>query len=315
MYNPLLFLSTEPSNQLNADIDIFDINWMLSLKFGLYSMKRVFPQRVLNSCQSFIAATFCLVILPLPPAHAGPEGGEVVGGAGSINQSGSTTINQASDRMAIDWQSYDVGTNERVHYIQPDSSSVSLNRILSNHGSQIQGRIDANGQVFLVNPNGVFFGKDSVINVGGILASGLSLDPNDFMNGDFVFSSLEGTDGMVINAGLINAASGGNVTLLGQQVRNDGMISAQLGSVNLAAGKEAIVTFDGEGLLGVQVTQSILQDDIGVDAAVINNGDITAEDGQILLSASATHTWTYVGRTTQEQLSSQAIFSQAVNAG
>ncbi|MFL0809073.1 MAG: filamentous hemagglutinin N-terminal domain-containing protein [Agarilytica sp.] len=231
---------------------------------------------------------------------AGPEGGEVVGGAGNISRDGTTTtINQATDRMAIDWQSYNVNANERVHYIQPDSSSISLNRILGNSASHIHGRIDANGQVFLVNPNGVFFGKDSVINAGGILASGLSIDPGDFMNGDLVFSALEGTDGLVINGGLLNAATGGYVNLLGQQIQNDGVISAQLGSVNLAAGREAILTFDDGGLLGVQITESILQDDIGVDAAILNNGEITAEDGQVLISAAA----------------SQDVFTQAVNSG
>ncbi len=268
-------------------------------------MRRVFPRRVLNlsSMRAVVRMpslhALCFVTLSCA-VFAGPEGGDVVGGAGSISRSGTTTtINQATDRMAIDWQSYDVNANERVNYIQPDSSSVSLNRILSNRGSQIHGRIDANGQVFLINPNGIIFGENSVVNVGGILASGLSIDPSDFMNGDYAFKSIEGTDGLVINAGLINAATGGNVALIGQQVENDGMISAQLGSVTLAAGKEAIITFDGEGLLGVQITESILQDDIGVDAAVINNGEISAEDGQILLSASA----------------SQDIFSQAVNSG
>lgn len=135
---------------------------------------------------------------------AGPAGGEVVGGAGSITQSGSTTrIDQLTDRMAIDWQSYDLSADELVQYIQPDSSSISLNRILTNHGSQIQGQIDANGHVFLINPNGVIFGENATLNVGGILASGLDIDPYDFMNGDFAFSALEGAEGKVINAGIM----------------------------------------------------------------------------------------------------------------
>lgn len=233
-------------------------------------------------------------------ASAGPEGGQIVGGAGNINRSGNTTtINQNTERLAIDWQSFDVGSDERVNFVQPGSSSVALNRILSNYGSQINGRIDANGHVVLVNPNGIVFGAGSVINAGGILASGLSIDPADFMNGDYTFKALEGTDGVVINSGLINAATGGSVALIGQQVENQGLISAQLGSVTLAAGKEAVVTFDAAGLLGVRVSEAVLQEEIGVDAAVINSGEITAENGQILLSASV----------------SEDIFSQAVNAG
>ncbi len=231
-------------------------------------------------------------------ANAGPEGGVVKGGEGSISSVGNTTtIDQLTDRMAIDWQSYDVASDELVKYLQPSSSSISLNRILSNKGSEIMGQIGANGHVFLINPNGIIFGEGSSINVGGILASGLDINPDDFMNGDFAFSALEDAEGKVINAGLINAATGGSVSLLGKQVENEGLIVANLGRVNLAAGNEAVVTFDSSGLMGVRVSEAVLQDELGMDAAVSNTGEISAESGQILLSASV----------------SEDIFSQAVN--
>ncbi|HEX7764808.1 MAG TPA: filamentous hemagglutinin N-terminal domain-containing protein, partial [Cellvibrio sp.] len=234
------------------------------------------------------------------PLWAAPEGGEVVGGEGVITQNGvDTLIHQASDRLAIDWRSFDVAANERVEFIQPSSSSIALNRVLSNSASHILGRIDSNGQVMLVNPNGVVFGKDSIINVGGMIASGMSIDPASFINGDFTLNSLEGTDGKVINYGIINAATGGSVTLVGQQVQNNGLISAKLGAVNLAAGNEAVLTFDPSGLVGVKVTEAVLQQELGVDAAVINNGTINADGGRVLLSASV----------------SEDIFSDAVNNG
>jgi len=138
--------------------------------------------------------------------------------------------------MAIDWRSFDVAANERVEFIQPSSSAVALNRVIGNRGSEILGRIDANGQVMLVNGNGIVFGKDSVINVGGMIASGLNIDPDSFINGDFALNNIEGSEGKVINYGIINAAMGGSVTLVGEQVQNDGLISAKLGAVNLVAG-------------------------------------------------------------------------------
>ena len=233
-------------------------------------------------------------------AFAGPEGGEVIGGDGTITYGDdTTTILQESDNLAIDWDSFDVGSDESVLFIQPDSDSIALNNILSNHGSTILGQINANGHVILVNPNGVIFGAGSVVNAGGILASGLRIDPDAFMNGDYVFSAVDGLNGFVLNQGLINAAMGGSVALIGTQVGNEGVISAQLGSVTLAAGKEAVVTFDADGLLGVTVTKAVLQDDIGVNAAVVNSGEISAENGQVLLTASV----------------SQDIFSAAVNTG
>lgn len=246
----------------------------------------------------YLAITAASQLILTPQVLAGPEAGRIVGGRGSIDQSGlNTTIQQQTDRMAIDWESFNVAADERVQFIQPSSSSLALNRVLSHTGSEIHGRIEANGHILLVNPNGVFFGENSHINVGGMIASGLSIDPAEFMNGEFTLTALEGSEGKVINAGIINAATGGSVSLIGQQIKNEGVISARLGVVNLAAGKEAVVTFDQQGLVGVRITKEVLQDELGVDVAVINSGEISAEGGRILLSAST----------------SQDIFSQAVN--
>jgi filamentous hemagglutinin family protein len=236
----------------------------------------------------------------VPYAYASPTGGTVVGGAGTITQSGVTTdIYQASSSMAIDWSSYDLSSDEIVNYYQPDSNSLSLNRILSNDPSQINGQINANGHIILVNPNGLFFGDNASVNVGGLIASGLDISPDDFMNGNYLFNEVLGTNGTVINTGLINAATGGNVTLLGKQVQNQGVISANLGAVNMAAGKQAVLTFDNQGLIGISVTKEILQDELGIDPAILNSGEINASGGRILLTASQ----------------SRDIFSRAVNTG
>ncbi len=232
-------------------------------------------------------------------AQAAPAGGTIVGGSGVIEQLGAdTTIIQNTDRLAIDWDTFNIGAEERVQFIQPDADSIALNRILGNEASQIFGRLDANGHVILMNPNGVLFGESATVNVGGLVAAGLNINADDFINGEMVFQALEGKDGAVINQGIINAATGGNVALIGKQVDNQGLISAKLGSVTLAAGKEAVLTFDNQGLIGVRVSKEILQSELGVDAAVSNSGEITAEGGRVLLTGSA----------------SQDIFSRAVNA-
>ncbi|HMU66783.1 MAG TPA: filamentous hemagglutinin N-terminal domain-containing protein, partial [Cellvibrionaceae bacterium] len=166
-------------------------------------------------------------------------------------------------------------------------------------GSLIQGRIDANGQVVLINPNGLIFTEGASVNVGGLVASALQMSDQDYLNGQFTLNALEGSEGRVINSGLLNAATGGTISLLGQSVENKGLISAQLGRVNVAAGKEAIVTFEPNGLVGVRVTEAILQKDLGVDAAIVNAGEVKAAGGKVLMTAST----------------SKDIFSQAVNVG
>ena len=242
----------------------------------------------------------CSLSLPVATAFSAPIGGQVAGGSGGINQSGlQTTIQQNSSALALDWQSFNIKNNEAVQFIQPNKNAIALNRILGNSASQIFGKLDANGQVILVNPNGLFFGDSAVINVGGLLASGLDISPTDFLNGDYVFSALAGSEGAVINHGIIQAATGGSVSLLGRQVKNAGFISAHLGAVNLVAAKEAVLSFDNDGLMGVKINKAILQDELGVNPALLNAGSIQAEGGRVLLSASV----------------SQDVFSQAVNNG
>ncbi len=251
------------------------------------------PQKNISCVFSKKRIAVAIALILANQAYSGPEGGVVVGGTGSIREGDRvTTVNQDTDRMAIDWQSYDVNVDERVEYIQPSSSSISLNRILSNSGSTIQGRIDANGQVILVNPNGIIFTESATVNVGGILASGLSIDPQDFLNGDFALSSLEDKDGTVINSGVINASIGGSVSLIGSSVENNGLISAELGEVNLLSGKEAVVQFDNDGFFRFAVTEESLN-----EIGVTNRGEIDSVGGKVLLTGSV----------------SQDIFSGAVN--
>lgn len=235
----------------------------------------------------------------IPYLHAAPTGGEIVGGTGTIDQADLiTTINQTSQNLVVNWESFNVEKSEVVNFSQPNTSAIALNRINGNNGrSIINGQIYSDGQVILVNTSGILFTSTAKINVGGLVASSLDMTPSDFMNGNYIFNEVIGTDGAVINSGIINASTGGNVALLGKQVKNEGLISANLGSVVLAAGKESVLTFDNQGLLGIKVTKEVLQEEIGVEEAVINRGDIKASGGRVLLTAST----------------SQDVFSQAVN--
>jgi large exoprotein involved in heme utilization and adhesion len=93
-----------------------------------------------------------------------------------------------------------------------------------------------------MNPNGVVFGPGSRVEVGALFASSLDIDVQDFMRGHYQFAAPDGvTPGAVINSGLIKAATGGGVALIGGAVRNDGVIIADLGHVLMGAGREALV--------------------------------------------------------------------------
>jgi filamentous hemagglutinin family protein len=206
-----------------------------------------------------------------------PAGGAVSAGGATIASGSSTmTINQSTQNVAINWQSFSIGQTEAVRFVQPNSSSVALNRVTGTDASSIMGSLSANGKVFLVNPNGILFAKGAEVNVGGLVASTRNISDSDFMAANYKFSGSGG--GTVVNKGSINA-DGGYVALLGANVSNEGVISARLGTVALAAGNAITLDVAGDGLLNVAVNQG------AVDALVQNGGIIRADGGQVLLTA------------------------------
>ncbi|SFX76663.1 beta strand repeat-containing protein, partial [Marinospirillum alkaliphilum] len=245
------------------------------------------------------ALAAALLALGAAPVRAGVTGGEVISGSGSIEQPNGNTTNvyQHSHRLAVKWDTFNVGTNDTVNFYQPSSSSFVLNQIMDANASVIRGQINANGNVILVNANGIYFSASSQLNVGSLIASGHSLSVDDFMAGYLNFQREAGSNGSVINRGTINAATGGSVTLLGSSVENSGLIHAQAGRVNLAVGERITVDFDGDGLMRFVVDEALQENLSGLDTAILNTGSIQANGGSVLIE----------GRVAQD------IFSRVVN--
>lgn len=213
-------------------------------------------------------------------AVAGPQGAQVVLGSGSVAQAGSTTtITQTTGQLAIDWQSFGVGAGETVRFVQPGAQSVALNRVLGAEPSHILGQLSANGQVFLLNPHGVLFGANARVDVGGLVASTLSLSNEDFAAGRI---RLQGSGNAgVSNAGRITAAEGGYVVLAAPQVQNTGDITTRLGTTALAAGEHVTLQLQGGSLLGYRIDRGAL------DALVEQAGRVSADGGAVLIEAKA----------------------------
>ena len=213
-------------------------------------------------------------------AHALPTDGNVVAGQASVSQSGGTmNIHQTTDKAILNWTGFGIGSGETVNFKQPGAGSVALNRVLGGHASQIYGHLNANGQVFLVNPNGVYFAPGAQVNVGGLVASTLNISNSDFLNGDDHFSG-SSTAG-VENRGKITTAQGGYVAFIGHHVSNDGSIATPGGMTALGAGSAVDLTLAGNSLLSFKVSGAALK------AQAENGGVIRADGGTVLLTAQA----------------------------
>ncbi|EDT3934892.1 filamentous hemagglutinin N-terminal domain-containing protein [Salmonella enterica subsp. enterica] len=209
-----------------------------------------------------------------------PTGGQIVGGQGSISTSGNQmTIHQQTQNMAANWHSFDIGKNNTVQFVQPNSSSVALNRVTGVSGSQIMGTLKANGQVFILNPNGVLFGTNARVDVGGLVASTKNISTTDFMKGQYTLSGSGNPGAQVVNQGSLTTSKGGYIVLAGERVSNSGTVTTPSGKTILAAGKTVTLQLDNGGLTSVSVNGSV------VNALVENQGLISATNGQVYLTA------------------------------
>jgi filamentous hemagglutinin family protein len=224
-------------------------------------------------CLGFVQAQ----TVPVPTQL--PQGGKVVGGSAAISSSGSTlTVQQSSQRAAIDWNTFNVGSGAQVNFNQPNAASVTLNRVLDNNPSQIMGRINAPGQVFIVNPNGVLFGATSQVDVGGLLVTTHGISNADFMAGKNNFEG-NGKSGSIVNLGTLQASLGGYIAMLAPQVRNEGVIIAHEGTVAMAGGNKTTLVFSGQSLTAVQIDEGVM------DALVENKHLVKADGGLVVMTA------------------------------
>eukprot|EP01030_Chromulinospumella_sphaerica_P004872 gene4872-4771_t len=218
-----------------------------------------------------------------PANNALPTGGQVAQGAAAISQSGTNmAIAQSTARAIVNWQSFDIGKDAKVNIIQPNAQAVLLNRVTGVAPSQIFGQMSANGQVVLVNPNGVTFGKDGSVSAAGLTASTLNISDADFMAGRKRFTR-DGATGEVVNQGTLTAAPGGYVALLGASVSNEGQIYAPQGNVALGAADAITLPMTGTGRIKMELSPA------AINASVANQkgGTIVTEGGQVYMQAAA----------------------------
>ncbi|HHF3601106.1 TPA: filamentous hemagglutinin N-terminal domain-containing protein [Haemophilus influenzae] len=226
-----------------------------------------------------------------------PQNSTVVVGRASVTQTeNKMTINQETPTTQIDWKSFDIGKNKEVEFQQPSTSAVAYNRVTGGNASQIQGKLKANGKVYLANPNGVIITEGAEINVAGLLATTKDLErisenSNSYQftrkakNGQVAKEGLVLTDGrvlkegQVINEGKVTAQD--FVVLNGDEVVNKGEINveknaAKNGEVYLSSSDNFTFTLSDSGI-------SVALEDNTVRGIVQNEGIIKA--GDITLNA------------------------------
>ena len=208
-----------------------------------------------------------------------PSGASVQFGTVSIHEKlRNMTVVQSSPKAVVNWDTFNVGEESAVTFIQPGSESSILNRVTGQSPSKIMGNINSNGNVFLINQSGIVFGRNATIDVGGLVAGVLKISDDDFLNDRFQFYG-SGEAG-VVNYGRISAKDKGLIALLSPEIRNEGVIEARLGSVQLAAGTHITLKNLFSGV-------TVVIEESTVEALIENKSLVKSDDGTVYIGAGA----------------------------
>ena len=241
-------------------------------------MFKIFKQFLLIC---LLTAVLILDVCSQIPANTLPSLKTIDAGSVTVSSANnSLNINQSSQQAIISWNSFNVGSAAKVNFNQPSASATALNKIFDSNPSQIFGQINANGKIILQNSAGIYFGPSSTLNVGSIVATTGTISNQDFLNNKLNFSRNNST-GSIVNEGSIKALDD-FVALLSSNIRNEGLIFAQKGSIVLSTGDEVTLNFQNNGYLS-----SIASTPSSINSLIQNNKAIEAPGGQIILSARA----------------------------
>jgi filamentous hemagglutinin family protein len=244
-------------------------------------------QKNLLSTTAITAIGMMSVATPALAIDAGelPTGGTVASGEAGFSYNGNQLdVNQGTNNVVIDWATFNIGGQATTQFNQPGASSVAVNRISDVNPSQILGNLRANGQVVLLNTNGVFFGQNSTVDVSGLLVSTGTIDADAFMNdGSINLSNINSNLGAEIrNDGNITIQNAGLAAFVAPNLVNNGVINAHLGKIALASGGDAAtVDLYGDGLVEMQLGANASR------ALISNNGTLKADGGTIAVTAKA----------------------------
>ena len=247
-----------------------------------------------NWSKNFICILAVWIALFPAFAFALPKDPTVQAGSVTFDQVDSNTLNiiQSTNKAIIDWQTFNIQANEATHFKMPSSNSFNLSRVTGGVGSEIFGTLTSNGNLMLLNPNGILFGANSKIDVGGLVATTSNISNRNFMVGNYKFDIPSSINRTVVNRGSINVAQGGLLAFVAPGVENSGIINAQLGQISLASGKTFTLDLYGDKLVSLGVDSKVLDKVIGPDgepvsSLVKNGGTIQANGGNVFLEVNA----------------------------
>lgn len=236
-------------------------------------------------------------------ARAFPEGARLVSGDAVVGapSGDKLVITQSSQTAAMEWRRFDIGKESKVEFVQPSSDALMVNRVTSGEASRIEGGMNANGKVFLLNEQGVLIGEDARIHVGGLAISTARQEAGEgwaAMTEEAMRRQPRG-NGEVRLEGLIRIKEGGVALLRGGDVYINHSIQSPGGTLWVRGGKVALsggvrvnlVAPDtiAPGTIDIEAQEELVSSaTLLVDAEKASGGRIRLKGSSVTLNGSAT---------------------------
>lgn len=247
-------------------------------------------ERLITGPRVAIAALFATVLalaLPAiasaqPGATAKPTGGTVVAGAATISQTPTTTtVSQSSNYAAVDWQGFDLGSQQEVLVQQPSASALTIMRVTGAGPSRLAGRIDATGTVVIVNVSGTDVYRGAQLNAAGLVISAAGISNQNLKNDRTSFDVPANPGATVQTAGAITVKQAGILAIVAPHVVGGGTMSARLGSVYLLGAETATLDLYADRSAALTPGDQVTQAPAGATSLVAVPGQVHAEGGLV----------------------------------
>ena len=255
---------------------------------------RLTRERTIGTIKTIFMSTGLIGVVAGTPGYALaanlPTGAQVISGGVNFDQSGANNLKviQQTQSAIVNWESFDIGASAFVDIVQPNIDSAMLSRVIGANPSEIFGTLNATGHLYLINPTGIIFGKDSSVNVHALIASTLDIADSAFLSGNISFNG--DSEASVMNLGSIKAKD--FATLIGGKVDNSGSISVPGGDAALLAADAVLevgeasggkITLDLSGLLEGSASNS---GSVDVASPAVQGGSVTILGEQVSVSGS-----------------------------
>ena len=230
----------------------------------------------------FRMVDFCIIFLfiLMNSVYPLPQDYQVLEGNADITVSGSTMTINADSNTIVNFNSFDIASNESVLIFLPNATDSFLSNVIGGNMSNIWGNLECNGLFLLVNPAGIFIGPNAGINAANLVLSTRQISSENFLNQNYLFEKLDQDqiDRLIENQGSITIEDGGFGVLIAGSIENSGSIIVSAGTIALASGDAVQLDISGDGLVSVAV-------DSQTASSITNTGNLISDGGVVLLDA------------------------------